>query len=75
MAIPKDWIGKQVVCSWLGGGGVRGELMEVSDRGMVLRASRADAPSATLFCPWAGVRAIQLVGADSAPSDIGEVIL
>jgi hypothetical protein len=50
-------------------------LMEVSDRGMVLRASRADAPSATLFCPWAGVRAIQLVGADSAPSDIGEVVL
>ena len=75
MATPEDWIGKQVVCSWVGGGGVRGQLMEVNDRGMVLCASRADAPSATLFCPWAGVRAIQLVGTDSAPSDIGEVVL
>ena len=34
MATPEDWIGKQignqVVCSWVGGGGVRGELVEVS---------------------------------------------
>ena len=90
MATSEDWIGKQigkqVVCSWVGGGGVRGELVEVraavlrftaevSDRGVVLNASVAHAPSVMLFCPWAGVRAIQLAGPEAGPSDIGDVVL
>jgi len=79
MATSEDWIGKQigkqVVCSWVGGGGVRGELVEVSDRGVVLNASVAHAPSVMLFCSWAGVQAIQLAGPEAGPSDIGDVVL
>ena len=55
MATSEDWIGKQigkqVVCSWVGGGGVRGELVEVSDRGVVLNASVAHAPRSCSFAP------------------------
>jgi len=54
---------------------VRGELVEVSDRGVVLNAAVAHAPSVMLFCPWAGVRAIQLAGPEAGPSDIGDVVL
>ena len=55
MATSEDWIGKQigkqVVCSWVGGGGVRGELVEVSDRGVVLNVSVAHSPRLSSFAP------------------------
>jgi hypothetical protein len=63
VAVPADWIGERVVLIAEGmNKRIRGELAEVSDRGVVLVDSReGDAPPRNpLFCPWGTVRFLEL---------------
>jgi hypothetical protein len=59
VAVPADWIGERVILVAEGlNKRLRGELAEVSDRGVVLVDAReGDAPPRNpLFCPWGKVR-------------------
>ncbi len=63
MAVPADWIGERVILVAEGlNERIRGELSEVSDRGVVLVDAReGDAPPRNpLFCPWGRVRFLEL---------------
>ena len=61
MAAPEDWIGKQVTFGMEGANRfVSGELVEVSDRGIVLLAAGSSSPPPQVFYPWRVVRLIQL---------------
>ena len=68
VAIPDDWVGKSVLLAPEGANRrIRGELAEVSERGIVLTGDfgKSSAPR-TLFCPWRVVRTIEL---DEDPSE------
>ena len=63
MAVPADWIGERVILVAEGlNKRLRGELAEVSNRGVVLIDYRGgDAPPRNpLFCPWDKVRFLEL---------------
>ena len=64
MAAPQDWIGKQVTFGLEGASDfATGELVEVSDQGIVLIATRVTnppAPPIRVFYPWRVIRLIQL---------------
>ena len=63
VAIPADWIGERVILIAEGlNKRLRGELSEVSDRGVVLiDFPEGDAPPRNpLFCPWGKVRFLEL---------------
>ena len=68
VAIPDDWVGKSVLLAPEGANRrIRGELAEVSERGIVLTGDfgKSDTPR-TLFCPWRVVRTLEL---DEDPSE------
>ena len=71
VAVPADWIGERVILVAEGlDKRIRGELAEVSDRGVVLIDFReSDVPPRNpLFCPWGKVRFLELeAGQEQAP--------
>ena len=74
VAVPADWIGERVILIAEGmNKRIRGELTEVSDRGVVLVDAREgdDAPPRNpLFCPWGKVRFLELeVGQEQEAPD------
>jgi hypothetical protein len=74
VAVPADWIGERVVLVAEGlNKRIRGELSEVSERGVVLvDAAREGAapPRNPLFCPWGKVRFLELeVGQEQEAPD------
>ena len=63
VAVPADWVGERVILVAEGlNKRLRGELAEVSKRGVVLIDFReSDAPPRNpLFCPWGKVRFLEL---------------
>jgi hypothetical protein len=63
VAVPADWIGERVVLIAEGmNKRIRGELAEVSDRGVVLVDAQegSTSPRNPLFCPWGTVRFLEL---------------
>jgi len=62
VAIPEDWIGKLVrvrMDSW--NRDEQGELIEVSDRGIVVtHALHGDEPARTRIYPWLAVRVVEI---------------
>ena len=63
MAVPADWVGERVILVVEGlNKRLRGELAEVSKRGVVLIDFRE------MFCPWGKVRFLELeAGQEQAP--------
>jgi hypothetical protein len=62
-AAPEAWIGREVVIGiGTAGARLRGELKEVSDRGVVLHYGSAATgrEPGHIFYPWSNVQAIQL---------------
>ena len=67
MAAPTDWIDRIVALEAEGlRRRLRGKLVEVSDHGIVLIGYREgdDTPFNPLFCPWSGIRGIELLEDD-----------
>jgi hypothetical protein len=64
VAVPADWIGERVILLAEGmNKRIRGELAEVSDRGVVLidpHEGGSASPRNPLFCPWGTVRFLEL---------------
>lgn len=62
MAAPDDWLGKRIGISLenTSPNVIMGEMLEVSDRGVVLSAPDADNPPSTIFYPWRMIRFVQL---------------